>query len=324
MRLLLLVVASHGCAPVDGGAPPPGNRPTPSWQEPDHLPTGVHADVYLLDDDVGALVRYVPSSGTMTSTPLGATPGRFARAEGKVWVTLPAERSIAVFDVRAGDFTRTATLETGPEPLGIAVNADASRLYVALATAEEVVELDADGTALRAWSVPGLPSWLALRPDGDGLYVGSATGGTLTWIDLGSGESSAVELPPTFIEHGAVAFPLANRITGDLSVSADGRLLAVPMLMTDNQTPLDPPTTNEEEVDNGYASQNSANINRFNPTIAMIPLGVDGAPDGRSAALALVSSQDEEGNLARSYLTSVAITPDGTMALGTMEAARRL
>ncbi len=327
MHLFLLVVGLHGCAPVDGSLPTgeaTGEGPSPAWEEAGLTASGAYLDVYVLDDDAGALVRYLPSSGAMTTTSLGTTPGRLARTESNVWVTLPAARSVAVFEERAGRVTRTATLETGAEPLGIAVNEDGSRLYVALSTADEVVELDADGTTLRSWSVPGLPSWLALRPDGDALYVGSATGGTLTWIDLDSGASAAVELPPTYTSREDLAFPLTNRITGDLAVSADGDLLAVPMLMTDNQTPLDPPSTNPDEVDNGYATVSSADINRFNPTIALVPLGDDGAPDGLSAALVLVSSKDAMNNLTRSYLASVAITPDGTMALGTMEAARRL
>lgn len=328
MRLLALLVGLQGCSPVDGLAPGlgggPEEAPAPSWEEAELLPDGAYRDVYALDDDAETLVRYDPNTGELTTASLGTPPGRLARVGKKAWVTLPAARGVAVFEEAHGTLTRTATIVTGPEPLGIAVNDDASRLYVALSTADQVVELDADGTLLRTFDVPGLPSWIALRPDGDALYVGSATGGTLTWIDLVEGTTTPVDLPPTFIDHGGIAFPLTERITGDLAVSADGRILAVPMLMTDNTSQLDPPSENPEEVDNGYASENGNSINRFNPTIAMIPVGGDGAPDGQDATLALVSSLDGFGQLARSYLSSVAFSPDGTLVLGTMEAASRL
>lgn len=279
--------------------------------------------VYVVDEDTQALVRYDAKGETLVEVALDAVPGRVARAGHTVWVTLPAERAIAVLTEGLGGLRRTGTLETGAEPLGLVARADGERLYVALATSGEVRELTTSGEVLRTWHVDGLPSWLALRPDGDGLYVGAANGGGLTWIDLVSGAAHAVPLPSPLLAGDDGDGPFSRRITGDLSVSDDGTLLAVPILLVDNFTQVDAPTPNDP-VTNGYSSGNDsgmAGLSRFNPAVAFVELDAAGQPDGPGAALVLVAAADLTGMVVRSYLSSVTLAPGGEMALATMEAS---
>ncbi|MDP2309201.1 MAG: hypothetical protein Q8P18_24470 [Pseudomonadota bacterium] len=320
-----------GCLEDSVDTPRPDDRPAVSSRPDDGPATLRPSDsdtLSLLDDDAAAVIQYEPVSGWFASTPLGATPGRLARRGGTAWVTLPAARGIAVLEDGPDGYTRTDTLPTGAEPLGIAVNADATRLYVALATSGEVQELTTDGEVLRTWPVEGQPSWLALRPEGDALYVGSAFGGVLTWIDLVNGAAAVVELPTAHrggLASSTFPFAMTNRITGDPSVSTDGRLLAVPMLLVDTTTRISAPNTGPDtatdSTDDGYASNDGNDISRINPVVGLVQLGASGAPDGPGAALVLVTGVDEKGQTLRSYLSSAAISPAGDVVLATMEAS---
>lgn len=332
MHLMTLFLA--GCAELPGDGPRTGDGPD---AVPEVVRTSESTVLYTLDDDVGAVVQYEPASGWTRTTPLGATPGRLARVDDTVWVTLPASRGIAVLVDGPEGLSHTTTLPTGAEPLGIAANADGTRLYVALVTSGKVQELATDGEVLRSWDVEGQPSWIALRPDGAALYVGSAIGGTLTWIDLQSGDAQTVTLPSAYRPESdvsadgniAVTFPLTHRITGDPSVSADGSLLAVPMLLVDNtrriSTPNEDPATDTasfpEDSGGGYGSDGGNDASRINPVVALVQLDPGGVPDGVNASLVLVTGLAETESTVRSYLSSANLSPDGKLVFATMEAS---
>jgi hypothetical protein len=326
MHLMTLFLA--GCAELPGGASRIDDA------VPEVVRSAETGTLYTLDDDAEAVVQYDPTSGWSRSTPLGTLPGRLARVDDTVWVTLPAARGIAVLVDGPDGLTRTDTLATGAEPLGIAANADGTRLYVALATSGMVQELTPDGEVLRSWEVEGQPSWIALRPDGDALYVGSAMGGVLTWIDLLGGTAQTVELPVAYRPDSDasdgnidVTFPLTHRITGDPSVSADGSLLAVPMLLVDNTRRIstgndDPDTASDFPSENdGYGSEAGNDVSRINPVVALVQLDPGGVPDGVNASLVLVTAVNELEVRVRSYLSSAHVSPDGSLVFATMEAS---
>ena len=299
--LLSLVLA--GCAGPEEAAAP-GSATI--------LPTADGDDLYLLDTDEAELVWYSPSAGTMRTSNLESTPGRLTRAGKTIWVTLPEARSIAVVEDDLFALNRVGTIPTGADPFGIVANVDGTRLYVALRDEGEVQELSTDGEVLRSWAVEGQPSWLGLSPDGGGLYVGSAIGGHLTWVDLVGGTTEEVILPaPLRADEGNRAF--TQRVTGDLAVSADGDLLGVPLLLVDHfttgGTPDAPNTTS-------YYVNTNTGLGRFNPTIALVHLDADGRPDGPGASLVLVAT-----DLIWSYPSSVSFAPDGSFAVATMEAS---
>jgi DNA-binding beta-propeller fold protein YncE/mono/diheme cytochrome c family protein len=323
---LLLYPLLYGCTSSPGGPATAAPIAAPSEVDVEEEQTIGPVDgalegeaVYFIDDDVGALVRYTPYDGLRTSLALGSPPGRLARAGDRVWVTLPAERGIAVVEDVSGHLSLRGTLPTGAEPLGIAVTADGERLYVAASTAGEVEELDADGTLLRSWPIDGQPSWLALSPDEGSVYVGSAYGATLTWIDLVGGAANAVTLPSASRTVDGWRRVLTPRITGDLAVSADGTRLAVPMLYVDTVTPVGDPTDDTPEPSDGYAS--GGGVSRINPVVALVGLDPGGEPDGPGATLDLVTGSDDNFNALRSYLTSVAFPPTQDFLLATMEAS---
>lgn len=288
--------------------------------------------IYLLDDDHQAVVGR--GVGGVTTTLLGAAPGRLARVGGSLWVTLPTARGIAVLEERLGadgvTLERVDTLETGAAPMGIAVNSDASRIYLALSTSNEVQELDSDGNRLRHWPIDGEPTWIALHPDGTALYVGSAFGGHVSWIDLESGGTHHVTLPATSRrvrpEGAAVGKEVKHtpRITGDLAVSPDGTLLAIPVLMVDRETPVDAPENDSGGTNkNGYGSPDQSGNDvwnsRMSPVIALVPLH-GGEPAGLDAELRLAVGFSRE-EVVHSYLSGTTFSPDGDLVLATMEAS---
>lgn len=286
-----------------------------------------HAAVYAVNTDEGTVSRYDTVTGAVTTLEVGREPSRLARAKGKVYVTLRAERGIAVLEERDGALVMTGRLDTGAEPVGIVAREDGTRLYVALSTENAVVELDpATGAVMRTFQVDGAPAWLALHPSGDTLYAGSQYGGGLSWIDL----SHADSVPQSFTFPDLVGAgedgddTLTRRITGDLAFSGDGDQLGVPGLWVDNITPTTEPDSGEIQMGGGYGSV-GLGVSRMNPGIVLIDTDAHGQPrmDGaRVMFVAGFTDDAERGTLTvRSYLTSVAFSPKGDTIYGTMEAS---
>ncbi len=237
--------------------------------------------VYVADADNGVLGRMSVGSGALAELPVGNQPTRVAVAGDRIFVTLRGDGTLAeVHDTPAG-LVLGRVVDVGPEPYGVVATPDGSRIYVALSTADEVVELDGETLApLRSWTVPDEPRWLALTPNLLGLFVGSAYGGSMHMIHLNTDEVERLELPeltrfsPDFDEgDGDGEVELDPRITGDPAISPDGRLLAVPSLYVDNTTEVPAPRFDGGSVeappadrDGGYASSGPG-LGRFNPVI---------------------------------------------------------
>ena len=280
----------------------------------------------VVDTDAGLVARYGVDDGSVTKVLVGSEPSRLARSGSRVFVTLRGERSIAVLEDSSDGLVLKKKVSTGAEPIGIVAGENGTRVFVALSLEDEVHELD--GTSLkvlRKWTVPGQPSWLALHPSGRSLFVGSAIGGHLTWIDLKGGVASQLDLP----EHsGRENVSLTRRVTGDPWISANGRKLAVPALYVDNTTVVqDPDEEGKSRSSSGYASSGVA-LGVVNPGVVLVPLGRTGEPKMSDAGTVFVADFSEMQNPAkgtvtvRSYLSSVTMSPDGLLMLATMEASQ--
>lgn len=277
--------------------------------------------VYTVDGDNGAVVRQDTVTGAISTLTVGAEPARIARIGSTLYVTLQGERSIAIIEDQGGKMVLKNKVQTGTEPIGIVAAESGKTLYVALSTQDEVQELDASTLAvLRTWSIEGQPTWLALKPGGKALYVASAYGGHLNWVNLESGEVAPIKLRHHTGAGENKDQPLTLRLTGDLWVSGDGETLAVPELLVDNTTPVEDLENIDVASGGGYASTPSLSVSRFNPGIELIPLGSNGTPGVEDSTTLFVAGFGLD-NTVRSYVNSVTISPDGLMVLATMEAS---
>jgi len=296
-----------------------------------------HDAVYLVDVDQRALQRVGTRSGAVTSVDLDAEPARVARAGDRVWVTLRDTRSVAVLRERGGSLELEETVEVGAEPVGIVAREDGEAVYVALSTSDLVLELDGATLAeKRRFAVGGQPTWLALHPEGRSLYVASALGSDLHWVDLDLGTVTAVGLPELLGagQEGQAAF--ARRATGDPWASADGRLLAVPVLYADTSREVADPLSDDGDLDfgegdsgfgggsSGYGSA-GLELSRFNPGVVLVPTRPGpGTPDAFDLSVVFVAGfleTDDRSEVVRSYLSSVAVAPAGDVLYATMEAS---
>jgi DNA-binding beta-propeller fold protein YncE/cytochrome c peroxidase len=286
-----------------------------------------HTALYVVDEDGGKVHRYAAAGGgAVTSVTVGSRPSRLARVGDRVFVTLRGERALAELRDDGTKLSVVQTVKVGAEPLGIVAREDGTRLYVALSQEEAVIELDG-GTLVETgrWSVVGQPSWLALHPSGDSLYVASALGGRLSRIDLGSPDADAVVTlhTPTPIGAGDNGqADLTLRLTGDPWVAPDGGSLAVPGLYVDNITTVDDPEDDEGVSSGGYASAPSTTVSRFNPAVLVSELGPSGGIQGDTNAIFLGGqSPANGGEFVRSYPTSATYSPSGDVLVVTMESS---
>ncbi len=321
-RLLLLLLPSllGGCSSALRDATFPTGSQT-------LIPSADHAALYVVDTDAGMVVRHDPATGKSTSVEVGLEPTRLARAGGRVFVTLRGERALAVLEDQGGTLVKVDTVEVGAEPYGIVAREDGTKLYVALSAQEQVVELDATTLAVsRTWDVGGHPSWVALHPSGNALYVGSSIGGAVSWVDLDDGGVAELDLPAIYGagEDGSRQF--TRRITGDLSVSPDGKSFAAPALYLDNTNPVADPGETEVQSD-GYGSV-GVGVSRFNPSVVIVPVEDNGNPAPDEAATVLVAgfaqlgTDEEEVTAVRSYVSSTAYSPDAGLIYATMESSQ--
>lgn len=295
MRFTLLM-ALAACAPgLEDETFPTGSSTVAMSRD------GSHA--LAIDVDAGRLVRVGVDGAVIDGLDLGGEPARVAPigATGRFAVTLRASRAVAIIEDGAG-LTLVDTIAVGAEPVAVVADELGQRLYVAVSTQDEVVEIDtATNTVLRRFSVGGEPRWMALRPDGRDLYVLSAFGGTASWIDLDRGRVHPVEVP----DFGN----LTPRFTGDPAVSADGVWLVTPALFVDNFT--------EEAADTLGVSLYYVSMGKWNPALVAYPIGLDGAP-GDNPVVTFVSGFTDEGSVG-SYAAAVALDPKVPMAYVALE-----
>jgi DNA-binding beta-propeller fold protein YncE/mono/diheme cytochrome c family protein len=282
------------------------------------------ASVLVVDEDHDAVSRVSVADGSVTSIPVGSRPERITRAGDNVYVTLRGEGAVARLVDDEGALRVAATVEVGAEPVGVVAREDGSRVYVALSQENAVVELDGSSLSeLQRWAVEGQPSWLALHPSGEALFVASAMGGALTRIEVRTGTTGRVDLPSMTGAGTEGRDHLTPRLTGDPWISADGDTLAIPGLFVDHLTPAEDPDDGTEVVRSGYASSNAIVTSRFNPAVVVMDLDSTGgvASTGRAMFLAGRSPIKDGGEIVRSYPTSVAMAPRGDVAVVTMESS---
>lgn len=296
-----------------------------------------YASVYAVNTEAGTVARYAPRGSTaVDQVEVGAEPTRIARAGERVFVTLRAERAVAVLAETPAGLQVVDQVEVGAEPYGVVASEDGSKVYVAVSHAHRVVELDAKSLAeLRSWNVPKEPRYVALHPSGEALYVGSGNGeALLTRIDLTedaptSGEVAGepIAIPDVFrFDENFEQVRLTPRITGDLAISPDGLEVVVPVIYVDNVTPVGAPEEGEEvPVQDGYGSVTEG-VGRFNPAVAVVPVGQVGEVTGQIEAVFISGNRidDEAGDVIRirSYPSSVTVSPDNTTYLITVQGSQ--
>jgi len=303
-----------------------------------------YRSVYVVNTDAGTVSVMSGSGDLLQKVDVGVEPSRIARAGDKVLVTLRGERGIAVLQEVNGGLEPFGHIDTGAEPFGVVASEDGELAYAAVSTSDQVIEIEMETMQItRSWSVADQPRFIALHPSGKALYIGSAYNGTFTHIDLrGDDRVEAMALPDktrfkSFIDfEDAVTvecddfgdcferepITMAKRITGDISVSPDGKFIAVPVLFLDNITPAgdgEDGSTNPAPSD-GYASDPNGGISRFNPSVVVIPSNNNGTPGIEDSVTPFASGQDLDGfTPVRSYVSSVSFAPDGMVLLATME-----
>ena len=113
-----------------------------------------------------------------------------------LWVTSEVRATATLFDmrdrkpVRVVDFDRDPRAPDTVQAVGMALSADASRLYVALGRGNAVGEVDArDGRILR-YLPAGQRVWsIALSRDGKRLYTANGLSGDVTVVDIATGRA---------------------------------------------------------------------------------------------------------------------------------------
>lgn len=216
---------------------------------------------------------------------MSGEPSRIARVNERIYVTLRATRAVVELADQDGMLVEVNRATVGTEPLGIVAAADGAHVYVALSTRNEVVELSAELVVERTFSIAGHPSWLALHPNGDVLYVASQLGGSLRAVDLRHQVPTPIDVPfPEVIGAGREAEQ------GDPSV---------------------------------YYDSIGLGLSPNNPTVALFGLGAEGLPDGGLDLLYAVGLAPDgdsgEDHIVRSFLSNVSFSPEGDTVYGCME-----
>lgn len=302
----------------------------------DRFPTGSstiatnrsHDAVYNVNFDEGTLSRTDLITNQVDEIEVGEEPTRVARVGDELWVTLKGQRAIAVVSDVDGDMKVEELVPAGVEPHGIVASEDGRRVYVANTLSDAVTEYDGrTREKLRVFEVQDQPRFLALHPNGQVLFVASTKNGTLSWIDLKSGEVTPMELPETSRNTQEGEVELHYRVSGDIAVKPDGTELGVSTIYVDNTTSVDEPEDPEKPVQDGYGSSVGIGVGRTNPSLVTFALDGEGRPvrDGIAVFLAVQPFAETEFSNGiptfRSYPTSVTPSPSSDEWLVTMESS---
>ena len=286
-----------------------------------------YSALYVANTQEGSITR-LPAGGQPTNFALEGEPTRLARAGDRVFVSLRANREVAVLEDDGSTLHEIGRVRVGHEPFGVVANEQGTRVYVASSLSNTIQEIDASSLAvLREFEVSDEPRWLALHP-GNTLYVGAAWRGSLFSIDLDEETIVRTELPraPLPLDLGS-AHAMSARITGDMSVTPNGDKLLVPTMYADTQTPVmepEPGESNEEvmpfPVESGYGgSGGDGRPGRLNPTVTIVSL--DGEhPRTEDGTIVPMRAFSFDGPV-MGYASSVVAAPDGDHGYATIEGA---
>lgn len=292
--------------------------------------------VYVVNADHGSITRLNRETGVSQRIEAGLSPNRIATAGDRVFVTLKGQRGLAVFQETGRTLELLEIVNTGAEPAGLVTNEAGDRLYLASGQSGRVEERRTDNLeVLRHWEIKDEPRWLALHPAGATLFVASAMNGTLSTVDL-TGDSGVIELGLPQIR-GFDDSSRSVRITGDIAVDVDGERLLIPTFYVDNTREV-PTNPHSEEIDceEGCGDVDTGDdygstINpRFIPALISVPVTAMGRPEPSSAVVTELTGQgnmnEEDGfrgftTMVRGFPTAVTPSPDGRLALVSMESA---
>lgn len=269
-----------------------------------------YSALYVTNTDKGRISRVKPGSTYVGHLDLGGEPTRIARSGDRLFVTLRADRSVAVVRTAGESMELETKIEVGAEPFGVVASEDGKKVYVSSSMSHRIDEIDAEGlTIVRSWSTPVEPRWIALHPSGRTLYVTSPYSGHLFYIPLDGDRVESVPLPDGSISSAFVttARPFTARVTGDMAVNPSGFDVAIPTLYVDNNTPID--DTIPAPSFGGYYGGG-----RLNPVAAVVPVDNDGAPIGEYSFLLNLSGIQISG-----YPASLTYDPKGELVFATME-----
>lgn len=297
------------------------------------LATDAGGLLFAVNPDSGTLTRVDPITRATTEVDVGTEPSRVTVAGDRVFVSLRGERALVRLD--ADTLEHEARAEIGAEPVGVVAREDGRRVYVALSQENAVLELDGETLAeVRRFEVSGEPRYLGLHPSGGALYVGSGRGvARLTRVDLQTGAHTDLKIPDTRRFGTEAEIELVPRLTGDLWVTPSGDKLLVPVLYSDNTTPIADlaevqpggEITPQEPGVEGYGGGGDG-VDKFNASVVELPLGPAGEVDDTAARALFVSTTvfppNGTSRAIGSYITGVTSSPDGQTWMATMEASR--
>jgi hypothetical protein len=266
-------------------------------------PDGARA--YVVDPDEDALAIVELAGDGITRIDLDGGPSRIARAGERLFVTMRDRREVRVLDPEGAV---VASIPTGAEPYGIVALGD--RIYVASALAAEILEIDAITMApLRTWSTPGEPRWLAIHPSGTMLYAASARNGEAYAVDLeASDRVERIVLPRRYFRGLEGSF--VRRLTGDPTVTPDGKQLMLPAIFADNTTPIN---------DGGAAEYYGPVEANLEPAVIAVQLEAGGEPKPEVTQVLGVLAP-----LISGYPSSAVVSPGGDAMLVLLETAQAI
>ena len=273
--------------------------------------------IYALNAEEGSL-SVVTLDGGVREIALGSDPSRIARAGDRVFVTLAGEGTVVELAETRDGLDETARHRVGAEPGGIVPSPDGKLIYVAITLEDRVEERDAESfELLRSFSVLDQPRWLAMHQSGNALFVASALRGTISRIDLESGEVVEIAMPETTRDTTEGSIELGPRLTGDPGITPEGDAIAFPSLYVDNLTPVEEPTE-EGTISNGYASS-GLSVSRMNPALVTFELSDDGQVVTGSGKAVFAGGIGRRGDIVRSMPTSAVSGPDGSTWVVSLE-----
>jgi len=175
--LVVLAVTLFGGDGVDVSDPVPVGRP------PLRLAVGADA-VWVTSERDGTLTRLNPDSGEAVGSPVRLGVGVSGVAAGGrwLWVTNQRRGELLRLDLESGRLLET--IDVGGAPGAIALGG--GRVWVADAGGRGVTAVNAEGGRIYRRGLPPQATPLRLAVGAGGLWVSSASTGTVRRIDLGS------------------------------------------------------------------------------------------------------------------------------------------